>query len=72
VAYLELTLELARCLWLFDIRQVEGGESGGSHAAELQKREGGWGRHRKDEFQLVDRFLVERSGPEVEFRPKVA
>jgi cytochrome P450 len=72
VAYLELTLELARCLWLFDIRRAEGGESGGAHMEELQKREGRWGRHRRDEFQLVDRFLVERDGPEVEFRPRVA
>ena len=43
VAYLELALELARCLWLFDIRQAEGGESGGSHATELQKWEERWG-----------------------------
>jgi cytochrome P450 len=71
VAYLELTLELARCLWLFDIRMAEGGKSGGAHSEELRKREGQWGRHRKDEFQLVDHFLVERDGPAVEFRPRV-
>ena len=72
MAYLELNLELARCLWLFDIKMAEGGGSGGAHAAELKGREGRWGRHRKDEFQLVDRFLMERDGPEVEFRPRVA
>jgi cytochrome P450 len=72
VAYLELTLELARCLWLFEIRRAEKVESGAAHCVELQRREGRWGRHRKDEFQLVDRFLVERDGPMVEFRPRAA
>ena len=71
VAYLELTLELARCLWLFDIRMVQEGGKEGAHTAELKRREGRWGRHRKDEFQLVDRFLVERDGPKVEFRARV-
>lgn len=42
VAYLELNLELARCLWLFDIKMVEGGGSGGAHTAELKGREGRW------------------------------
>jgi hypothetical protein len=72
VVYPELNLELARRLWLFDIKMAEGGGSEGAHTAELKGREGRWGRHRKGEFQLVDRFLVERNGPEVESRPRVA
>ena len=40
--------------------------------AELKGREGRWERDKKAEFQMVDRFLVERNGPEVEFRARVA
>jgi cytochrome P450 len=71
VAYLELTLELARCLWLFDIRRAEPCGSGGVQSKLIRERERRWGRYMKDEFQLVDRFLVERDGPDMEFRPRV-
>ena len=45
--------------------------SGGVRTAELKGRRGRWGRYRKDEFQLVDRFLVERDGPWGKFKPRV-
>lgn len=41
VAYLELSLELARCLWWFDIKMAEGGGSGGAHTAKLKGRKDG-------------------------------
>lgn len=71
VAYLELMLELARCLWLFDIRKAERYGAGGVQNKLMRERERRWGRPMKDEYQLVERFLVERDGPEVEFRPRV-
>lgn len=71
VAYLELTLSLARSLWLFDIRNVEGGVDDRPNGGELmKKREEHWGKVRKDEFQMVDRFLVERDGPVMEFKAR--
>jgi hypothetical protein len=72
MARMDHARSLPRYLWLFDVRRAEGGESRGAHMEELQKRDGRWGRHGKDEFQLVDRFFVETDGPDVEFRPRVA
>ena len=68
VAYLELALELATCLWLFDIRLAKGRPRAGAQSDLIRDRERRWGRHMKDEFPLVDRFLSGRDGPEVEFR----
>lgn len=65
LAYLEMTVTLARVLWLYDIRRAAGGVvdpgEGGKDGAE-------WGRHRRGEYQLVDTFTSLKDGPMVEFR----
>lgn len=63
LAYIEMTITLARTLWLYDVRRAVGvrdpGEGGRSRE---------WGRHREGEFQLVDTFTSLKDGPMVEFR----
>ena len=60
MAYLELMLVMGRLLYVFDVKKMgqkgEGGE--------------GWLRRRKDEFQLYDRFICLKDGPEVGFVPR--
>jgi cytochrome P450 len=64
LAYMELSLALARMLWQYDVRLVEGDKTG----------EGGpgkaWGRTRTQEYQLEDVWLVKRDGPVVKFRAR--
>ena len=66
LAYVEMTNTLARVLWLYDVRRAPGvddpGEGGKPGAV--------YGRHRKDEFQLVDIFTSLKDGPLVEFRKR--
>jgi len=63
LAYIEMTITLARLLFLYDVRRaqaiVDPGE--GKPGAEF-------GRHRPGEFQLVDTFTSLKSGPMIEFR----
>ena len=62
MAYAEMKILLARMAWLFDMRLVQGSGLG-------EGRPGlGWGRDRKDEFQLYDWFAARAEGPMVEFR----
>jgi cytochrome P450 len=64
LAYVEMMTTLARLLFLYDVRKAEGvhdpGEGGGPGAQ--------WGRHRQDEFQLVDTFTSLKDGPMIQFR----
>lgn len=61
MAYAELTMALARAVFLFDMRLAPGSHIGeGSPDAEL-------GRHRPMEFQLKDTFTASKDGPLVEF-----
>ena len=53
VAYLELTVALARLLWLYDLRLVAGEES-------RQAVDG--------EYRIKDIFVAEKEGPMVQFR----
>lgn len=62
LAYMELTLTLARLLWTYDIRAADG-ISGGGSAQEKHP-----GRRREGEYQLIDWFLTERYGPMMQFR----
>ena len=64
LAYLELSLTLARILHLYDVRRTE--KQPGVTLAEERRRRG-WD-VRDDEYQLRDCFLAEREGPWVEFR----
>lgn len=65
LAYTEMTATLARVLFLYDMQRAVGivdpGE-GSPHAA--------WGRHRPEEFQLVDTFTSLKDGPMIEFRSR--
>lgn len=63
LAYIEMMTTLARVLYLYDLRK----SGAGVDAAEGHpSRE--WGRHRVDEFQLIDQFTSLKDGPMVEFR----
>jgi cytochrome P450 len=68
LAYLELTLAIARALWCFDIRKPEGSEGPSGEGDPKAVEEG---RRRVDEYQLRDFFLDDRQGPCVEFRWRV-
>ncbi|KAF3763170.1 cytochrome P450 [Cryphonectria parasitica EP155] len=64
LAYVEMTMTLARTLWLYDVRRAEGiidPAEGGKSGAE-------WGRDRRDEMQLVDTFTSWKEGVMVDFR----
>ncbi|KAH7057285.1 cytochrome P450 [Macrophomina phaseolina] len=67
MAYLELSLALARLVWAYDMRLAPGelGRIG-------EGRKGlGRGRERQDEFQLEDIFVSNKVGPMAEFRPRL-
>ncbi|KAK1760308.1 Isotrichodermin C-15 hydroxylase [Echria macrotheca] len=63
LAYIEMTITLARILFLYDVRRAQGVEDPGEGKVGAE-----WGRHRPSEFQLVDTFTSLKSGPMVEFR----
>lgn len=63
LAYVEMTSTIARTLFLYDVRKAIGA---------IDPSEGhpnkGYGRHRPEEFQLMDTFTSAKSGPVLEFR----
>ncbi|KAI1114907.1 cytochrome P450 [Nemania sp. NC0429] len=68
MAYMEMSLVLAKTLWYFDFKQAPGeaGKLGGGGP-------GGWDgglRDRVDEFQLYDAFVGEHNGPNLTFIPR--
>ena len=64
LAYQEMSIALARMLWLFDMRLAPGSTRG-------EGRVGlGKDRMRKDEFQLYDKFVSTHEGPLVQFKPR--
>lgn len=62
LAYTELTVTLAKMLWLFDLRLAPGLKVGEGRI-DLE-----YGRRRETEFQLRDGFTSQKDGPMVEFR----
>jgi len=62
MAYAELTMTLARVLYLYDMRLAPGSRLGEGSV------DAGSGRRRGVEFQLEDIFTAEKDGPLVEFR----
>lgn len=64
LAYQEISIALARMLWLFDMRLQPGSTLGEGHW------DMGEGRTRKAEFQLYDKFVSTHEGPMVQFRPR--
>ncbi|KAI0391226.1 cytochrome P450 [Xylariaceae sp. FL0594] len=65
LAYIELMTTLARVLFLYDLRKAPGFDP-------AEGRKGNeWGRHREDEYQLIDQFTSLKDGPMVEFRRRL-
>lgn len=69
LAYAEMMTALARTLYLYDLRKAV--VAGCPDPAEGGRPGAEWGRHRVDEFQLVDQFTSLKDGPMVEFRRRV-
>lgn len=65
LAMQEVTLILARFIWLFDMRQEPGNNLGGGRGDAKE------GRECPDEFQLLDRFTGDGDGPSVQFKCRV-
>ena len=65
LAYQEMGIMVARLVWQFDMR-VQPDSTLGEGKPGL-----GWGRQRKNEFQLYDAFVSTHEGPLVEFRPRI-
>lgn len=69
MAYLELSLLVAKTLWYFDFVRASGeaGKLGGGGTASMK---GQAGRHREDEFQLFDVVTASHDGPLLRFKPR--
>ena len=63
LAYVEMTVSLARVLFLYDLRRAVGGVDPAEGRGDLE-----WGRRRVGEFQLDDTFTSSKDGCMVEFR----
>ena len=63
MAYMEISLTIARCFWYFDFHLAQGkaGEVGGG------REEYKDGRHRPGEYQLHDIFISSHQGPNLVF-----
>jgi len=62
LAYVELTVTIARVLWLFDVRMAPGTSLGDGS---------GEGGRERGEFQIEDRFASKKDGPVVQFRARI-
>ncbi|KAL6866836.1 cytochrome P450 [Trichoderma novae-zelandiae] len=62
LAYQEMSIVLARLLWLFDVRPDPGSSLGEGVGDDME------GRGCKNEFQLYDRFVSSQKGPVLQFR----
>lgn len=66
MAYMEMSITLARAVWLFDFQLQPGSTLG-------EGKEGNeYGRHRPSEYQMTDIFVSKKDGPMVQFRPRLA
>lgn len=65
LAYVEMSITLARVLFLYDLRKAEGVVDPGEGRVGAE-----WGRDRVGEFQLVDTFTSLKDGVMVEFRAR--
>jgi cytochrome P450 len=63
LAYVEMSITLARVLFLYDVRKAVGVADPGEGKVGAE-----WGRDKVGEFQLVDTFTSLKNGPMVEFR----
>lgn len=62
LAYLEMSITIAKVLFLYDVRAVEGNDLGAGKADLM------WGRQNKEQFQTWDMFISFRYGPVVQFK----
>ncbi|KAI9876588.1 MAG: hypothetical protein M1830_006166 [Pleopsidium flavum] len=65
MAYMEISIALARVVWLYDMQLAKGSKLG-EGASSFPK-----GRRRKGEYQLVDAFASKADGPLVEFSARL-
>ncbi|KAI9871341.1 MAG: hypothetical protein M1830_003014 [Pleopsidium flavum] len=65
IAYLELSIAVARVVWLYDVRLASGGAGVGEG-----RPDGECGRRRREEYQLFDAFVAMKDGPLVEFKAR--
>lgn len=66
MAYLELSLVIAKALWYFDFEKAPG-EAGEVGAGKVANQDG---RHRPSEYQLDDIFVSNHQGPNLVFRTR--
>ncbi|KAI0198007.1 cytochrome P450-like protein [Astrocystis sublimbata] len=64
LALKEITIVIARIIWLYDVRLAPGNDNYGGGGAGK-----GFGRHRGAEHQIMDMFVAKVDGPMVQFRP---
>ena len=64
MAYKELMIVVTRLAYMFDMRIAEGTTAGEGNPLFGEKSL----RHRKGEFQGVDKFVLQADGPMVEFK----
>jgi len=64
LAYVELTVTIARVLFLYDLRLAPGMNLGGG-GKDMEV-----GRERANEYQIEDRFASKKDGPILQFRPR--
>lgn len=67
MAYLEVSLVMAKTLWNLDFEEAPGVPS--NHQVGMAERELGKGTERVNEFQLYDTFAAVHDGPYLNFRP---
>ena len=65
LAYQEMMTTLARTLYMYDIRKAAGVVDPGEGNPQNE-----YGRHRVEEFQLIDQFTSLKDGPMIEFRKR--
>lgn len=63
MAYMELTLILGRIIYMYDMRISPGSTLGGGGAPKAV-----FGRHRKEEYQMLDWMTMVKDGPVIEFK----
>ncbi|RYP21499.1 hypothetical protein DL766_007916 [Monosporascus sp. MC13-8B] len=68
MAYLEISLVVAKTLWYFDFERAPGapGDLGGGTGSAQETN----GRERRDEYQLYDIFAAAHDGPNLIFTPR--
>ncbi|KAL8997141.1 MAG: hypothetical protein Q9169_003524 [Polycauliona sp. 2 TL-2023] len=64
LAYLEMSITMAKVLYLYDVKAVEGNNLGGGDSHQV------WGRRNREHYQTWDSFISIRHGPSVQFRKR--